>query len=157
MPHASARRALIAAGAALLLAAVPLHAATLYKWVDEKGVTHYTETPPEGRKATPVELKGVTSDAPPKEPDWKQREIDLRRQRIEKNQAEERDRARAERAAADRKNRCIRAQRALLVLQQQRPTYTVDERGEKSYMDDAERRLEAERWARERDAHCDAR
>lgn len=41
--------------AAALALALPLHAET-YKWVDEKGVTHYSSTPPTGAvKATVIE------------------------------------------------------------------------------------------------------
>jgi hypothetical protein len=32
-------------------------AAQVYKWVDEKGVTHYGERPPQGRKASEVPNK----------------------------------------------------------------------------------------------------
>ena len=39
----------------LVLAAVAAPAcAQVYKWVDERGVTHYGERPPQGRKATEV-------------------------------------------------------------------------------------------------------
>jgi hypothetical protein len=39
----------------LLLAALPLAAgAQAYRWVDEKGQVHYTQTPPPGKNAQPV-------------------------------------------------------------------------------------------------------
>lgn len=41
---------LAAAGVALLLNAAAAHA-QVYKWVDAKGVTHYSDTPPPGRAA----------------------------------------------------------------------------------------------------------
>ena len=47
--------------------------AQVYKWVDERGVTHYGERPPQGRKSTEVPHKlgtpaapaGATRESPP--------------------------------------------------------------------------------------------
>jgi hypothetical protein len=39
----------------LVLAMTPGGAA-VYRWVDDKGVTHYSETPPPDKKAKEVEL-----------------------------------------------------------------------------------------------------
>jgi len=38
--------------------------AQVYKWVDERGVTHYGERPPQGRKSTEVPHKLGTPAAP---------------------------------------------------------------------------------------------
>jgi predicted nucleic acid-binding Zn-ribbon protein len=40
----------------LTLVAVLLCGAELYKWVDENGVVHYSETPPQDQAATAIEL-----------------------------------------------------------------------------------------------------
>jgi hypothetical protein len=51
--------------AAALSLALPLHAET-YKWVDEKGVTHYSSTPPTGAvKATVIEERVSVMPADP--------------------------------------------------------------------------------------------
>ena len=51
--------------AAALSLALPLHAET-YKWVDEKGVTHYSSTPPAGAvKATVIEERVSVMPADP--------------------------------------------------------------------------------------------
>jgi len=49
----------------LVLAAIasPTYA-QVYKWVDERGVTHYGERPPQGRKASEVPHKLGTPPAP---------------------------------------------------------------------------------------------
>lgn len=39
-----------------------LAAADVYKWKDEHGVVHYSQTPPPGRPATPL---GIETEAPP--------------------------------------------------------------------------------------------
>ena len=155
MPHAATRRALIGAAACAAFALLPAHG--IYKWVDEKGVTHFSEhPPPDGRKATKVEPR-VTSpspDARPKE-DWKQRELELRKQRIEREQKDEHRKAVEHNRSADRKNRCAYAQRQLHIVSSQRPVYSVNEKGERVYLEDNDRAAEATQWRKEIEANCD--
>lgn len=42
---------------ALVLAAMPVMAQTVYRWVDEQGVTHFSSTPPEGMQAEELHLR----------------------------------------------------------------------------------------------------
>lgn len=44
----------------LLLALAPGVRAEIYKWIDESGYIHYTDTPPEGREQS-LEIKGSIS------------------------------------------------------------------------------------------------
>lgn len=46
---------------ALVMALAAPAGAAIYKWVDEKGVTHYGEKAPEGAKATTVKVTDTTS------------------------------------------------------------------------------------------------
>jgi hypothetical protein len=140
------RRAIIA-GIALVSAAA---LADMYKWVDEKGITHYSESPPPdeatAKKATKMELKVVPPSSPDAKPyDWKAKEADSRTQNVQKVQEE---RAKAEAAAkvtAERKQQCEAAVRQVNLYQQQVPIYSMNDKGERSYVEDADRasRLEA--------------
>lgn len=47
--------------AALMAGAVTAEAGKYYKWVDEKGVTHYGEKAPDGAKATALKVGDTTS------------------------------------------------------------------------------------------------
>jgi hypothetical protein len=157
MPHAAVGRALIRAAfaACAALALLPAHA--IYKWVDEKGVTHFSENPPpDGRKATRIEPRVTppSSDVQPRE-DWKQRELQLRKQRIERDQKDERRKAVEHNRAAERKNRCAYAQRQLYVVSAQRPVYSVNEKGERVYLEDKDRAAEAAGWRKEVETYCD--
>jgi hypothetical protein len=58
------RRSIALAFAACLPA---LAAAQMYKWVDEKGVTHYSETPPPSGKSETLSIKPRSAPEPPKE------------------------------------------------------------------------------------------
>jgi len=71
----------------LFLAAVPISHA-MYKWVDEKGVTHYSETAPPDGKAQKIELKPSAPAEGSAVPagTWKQRDLESRQRRIEKDQ-----------------------------------------------------------------------
>lgn len=47
--------------AAIVLASSPAAANTFYRWVDDNGVTHYAERPPEGRASEAVRTWGAPS------------------------------------------------------------------------------------------------
>ena len=155
MPHPAPRRAVILLVAAL--AATP--AGAIYKWVDEKGVTHFSQDPPpDGRKATKVEPKVTPPSGPAAAPtDWKKKEQDSRKQRIEREQGDEAAKARAHNEAAERANRCNRAKRDLEVLSLQVPVYSRNERGERVYVEDKDRESEKAAARRVIEANCDGR
>ena len=146
------RRPAAAAAVAVLVAcvgALPVPCAgQVYKWVDEKGVTQYSEKPPPGTKAqaigTPAPRSGVEDKAKPK-PEvktWQQQEIEFKQRQIEaeeKRQKQEAEDAKARRQAALKREACIDARHNMAVLQEQRPVYEIDEKGERRYLDDKER------------------
>jgi hypothetical protein len=142
----------------LFLAAVIPDVAAVYKWVDEKGVTHYTEEPPPDRKATKVEIKpsAPTSRGADSPDDWKQREYEFRKNRLDKEKAEATEKQKTERDAAGRRNRCLRARHALDILQS-RPVYRINERGERVFIEDKERAKETEEWREIARENCDTR
>ena len=155
MPHAATRRAVILLVAAI--AATPAWA--IYKWVDEKGVTHFSQDPPpDGRKATKVEPKVTPPSSTPAAPtDWKKKEQDSRKQRIERDQSDEAAKAKAHNEAAERANKCNRAKRDLEVLNRQAPVYSRNERGERVYVEDKDRESEKAAARRIIEANCDGR
>ncbi len=146
--------------ASLLALALPASAA-MYKWVDEKGVTHYSESPPpEGTQAKKLDLPAVSSDAPPVKSetpeDWKGREIEFRRRMLQKEKTEASEKAATNNAAAARKGRCIEARRRLDLLAAGRPLYHVDEKGERVYMEESDRAAETAKWRKDADQYCDS-
>ena len=141
MPHAAAGRAL---ALALALAAFSAGAQTMYKWVDEKGTTHFSENPPpDGKKATKVEPKVIPPSpeaaAPRNDPQsWRKQEADFRKRQVESRQREEADaRERAERA-----QNCERAKRRIAFLTNTHRIHRDNADGTRSYMTDAERDAE---------------
>ncbi len=125
----------------------------LYKWVDEKGVVHYSDTPPVGKPGQKLNIAPpppLDSQAPQRSRSWQEQLQDSneRRHQEEKQQMEARQKAR------EAEQKCLRARSALDSLQRDRPLYRVDQQGERVFMEDAERRRLAESWQQQADAHC---
>jgi hypothetical protein len=139
---------------ALCLAAFSAAAQTMYKWVDEKGTTHFSEYPPPDGKATKMDVKpGVPESAAPRgADDWKQRDLESRQRRVQKD-AQEADARR--RDQAQRGQRCRHAREGLDTVKNSRRVFNLDSKGERVYMEDQDRPAEIEKWSREVQRNCD--
>ena len=146
---------------ALSFFAVVAVGATLYKWQDDHGVTHYSETPPSDRKAKAIPLQPTpatnSGGSLPATKSWQEKDIEFRKRRVERQEAEkiqEENEAAAKREAAIRKQNCIRVWQNLQTLQTQRVVYSLDEKGEPVYFDDARRSAEIEKAKQEIQSYC---
>lgn len=121
----------------LLWALLAPAAAQVYKWVDEKGVTHYGERPPQGRKANEVEQRLANPAAPGKaaQPDWKEQEIEFNKRRIKSEQTESRNKERE----ANQRHACEQARYQLNRIKSANRLYRLDEKGERVYQSEEER------------------
>jgi hypothetical protein len=148
MPHATAERALIAL-AGLILAAGVAQAQTMYKWVDEKGTTHFSENPPpdDGKtKASKVEPKvtppsspaSASRDTPEK---WRAQEADFKRRQVERNQREET----SEREKAQRANACESAKRRVAFLANTHRIFRDNADGSRTWLTDSQREQEIDK------------
>ena len=162
----------------LLLLLLPIAAgllgATLYKWVDEKGVTHYSETPPATQKAQEIRIQpspvpaaegGKPTQAPPSPSaeggkaapakTWEEKALEAQRRREAAEQQEEKERALAQEVAQERRKRCLAAQQRLQALQADSPAYRIKQRGERVFVDDAKLAAEIAKTNREIQSYCD--
>jgi hypothetical protein len=126
--------------AACVLAAPSAFADAMYKWVDEKGVTHFSSDPPPDGKAQKIDVKPAppSSSAPPKPltlEEVRKRALDLHDERLAKEKRDEDAKA----AAEKQKARCLQARDNLEGLERARRIYSLNERGERVYVDDNER------------------
>jgi uncharacterized protein DUF4124 len=124
--------------------ALSVHGQQIYKWVDDKGVTQYTTTPPPGGKAQTI--KTAPAPAAPATRTWQEQEIEFRARQVERAEARHKQ-EQAQKDAAWRRAACATAQQDLRALKEQRPVYRQDEKGKRQYLDDPQR-AEAERTAR---------
>jgi hypothetical protein len=139
-----------------LLALLPLCAAAqMYKWVDEKGVTHYSETPPPDGKGGKVDIKPTGPAGPSAPTDWKQKEMDARQQRIQKEQQDQQQKSQEVNQASARRNNCLESQRQLSIVQAARPVFQVNEKGEKVYLEDTDRQVQIDGWKSNVKKYCD--
>jgi hypothetical protein len=118
--------------AALLAASVPAYA-QMYKCVDERGVTSYSDKPRPGCKGKEVDIRPIPPVSGQVTPDTSNvagREADFRRRQIERGQADARD-------EAERKQQCEQLKREYARLQfPGRLAVSVDAKGERVYMED---------------------
>lgn len=135
--------------------------AEVYKWTDENGVTHYSQTPPpSGQEAEIEDIPDSTNDAGLGEPDdamasesgsdpGQLSAADLARQEL----ASRRE-YRAEEYAANQAL-CQEARESLDELEPSRRVYYTNEEGETERMDDQERVDEVQRLKNVLSANCE--
>jgi hypothetical protein len=112
--------------------------AQVYKWVDENGKVQYGDRPPDKVKAAPVGIMPGPADSPVAKPDdWKQKDLDSQRRKIERERQEQGPRA--QQAEANRAAQCSDSRRRLGVLQEQLPVYQRNDKGERVYIEDKDR------------------
>jgi hypothetical protein len=117
--------------AALLAASVSAQA-QMYKCVDERGVTSYSDSPRAGCKGKEVDIRPippVSGELKPDTSDIAGREADFRRRQIERSDAQADE-------EAGRKQECERMRREYARLQFPGRLSVVDAKGERTYIDD---------------------
>ena len=153
MPYLATGRA-IALG--MLVAALPAAAQTMYKWVDEKGVTHFSEHPPADakneKKATKVTPKVIPpSNSGAYDPNaWKGKEAEARKRQVSRGQQEQAD----AKDAAKQAEACERARGRLSMLQTTAPIFRTNPDGSRTYMEDKTREAEMARAKEAADQAC---
>jgi uncharacterized protein DUF4124 len=142
----------------LLLCAAPSFA-QMYKWVDDKGVTHYSESPPPGRKSQQIQTTPSTSPAPtpkPAEPasTWGDKERAFRQRTIEREYAEETKRKKDAERVAMRREACLEARYMIEALNSGVPVYKLNEKGEREYLADNVRADSLRRAKENAETYC---
>lgn len=121
---------------ALLLLFVALPAsAQMYKCVDERGVTHYTDKPRPDCKGNPVDIRPIPSisgKGAPASRDLASQDADFKRRQIEREQAEAKDKATLD-------QHCSRLRREESWLTHSGRITRTDAQGKREFIDDAAR------------------
>ncbi len=118
--------------AGALGSAIPASADAVYKWVDDKGVTHFSQTPPDARDAQRLDVR--TAPASPAETP----KADATKDADAKKDADGKP-ERTEAQKKERAERCKNAQEALAKLQSPEPVTRYGDRGEQYLVADEER------------------
>src|SRR6266853_49667 len=126
----------------ILLATAAPAFAQVYKWVDERGVTHYGERPPQGGKASEVPNRlaspapgGVTgsqgnSASSPRQGEIPPRDPEPRHGTVQTEQT-------ADRQTTRRQEQCNQQRDLLARLKQSPPSFTLNEKGERVQTDNS--------------------
>jgi len=135
-------------------------AAAVYKWVDDQGATHYSEKPPQGKKPPEVPIRSqpapATSQGPQSGPKtWQQQEAEFQQRRVEQEERRIKKQALDQAGAQDRMRACLDARHDLHALEQQRPVYTINAKGEREYIEDKKRDQVRERLRQIVEQTCD--
>lgn len=117
-----------------LLVAFPAYA-QMYKCVDERGVTHYSDKPRPGCKGGKVDIQPippVSGKTAPRADDLARQDADFKRRQLEREQAEATDKAALQ-------ERCARLRYEHSVLSAGTRVFSFNSQGERVYVEDANR------------------
>jgi len=120
--------------AVVLAAFGPAHA-QMYKCVDERGVTHYSDKPQAGCKGGKVDIQGsppISGQVTPRADDLSKQDADFKRRQLEREQTQT-----AEKKALE--SRCARLRQELAVLNAGTRIGRITPQGDRVYMEDATR------------------
>ncbi len=137
----------------LLLAVVPgvAMSASVYKWTDENGVTHFGDRQPTGAKAERVNVRsGTSSDAAGNKQSPQERLQDM--QDRQEGEAEKRQETAVEEARRKQREANCATARSNLDVIDRNARIRIEEDGEQRYLSEeeiAEKRAEFERIAEE--------
>lgn len=124
--------------AALLAIALPAQA-QVYKCVDERGVTHYSDKPRPGCKGGLVNIQGQPPISgqveSPSKPEPAREDAEFKRRQIERDTAEASSKA----VKAASAQRCSQLRRELNLLTNAGRITKVNEKGERVFVDDSAR------------------
>ena len=153
MPHLAIGRTLALAAA---LAALGAGAQAMYKWVDEKGTTHFSQQPPPDEKTEKKASKVTPKVIPPANPSaydpnaWKSKETEARQRQISKG---EQDAVEAQ-DSQKRQANCDRARSRIAFLQNTHRIYRDNPDGTRTFMEESQRAAEIQRATEYAEATC---
>lgn len=126
--------------AALSLAAAPA-GAEMYRWIDEQGKVQYSDQPPPAKAKSGTKLNISNQPAAPAataEKSAKDKELEFRKRQTDAADADAKQK-KAEEEKQTRAANCDSARKNLRSLEESGRIFTYDEKGERTYMSDAER------------------
>lgn len=116
--------------------------AQIYQWKDESGRTFYSDKPPVGnvRQQQKIESEAPPANASPQKT-VADRELEFRKRQKESLESGEKTR-KEQAAASDMKENCENARRQLQLLESGERVALRDDKGERYFMEDAQREQE---------------
>jgi hypothetical protein len=144
------KRALLLA--ALCLALASPAGAQVYKWKDADGKTVISDKPPPGQLPVPKQEDSVP-EAAPAQPSLADRELEFRKRRQEARENAEKAEKEAA-AAAGKEENCRNVRRQLQTLESGERIALRGDKGERYFLNDAQRAQEVAKAKQYLDAQC---
>lgn len=137
---------------AILLLALPAQA-QMYKCVDARGVTAYSDKPCPGGKGKEVDIQGqppISGKVAPHGEDLKAAERDFQKREAQR----ERERRAEAKSLQERQKRCDTQRAQLQRLEEQRRIASVNAKGERVFLDDGSRQQRMEQLRADISRQC---
>jgi len=118
--------------------------AQVYKWVDERGVTHYESSPPptaQGVKAKTLDIPATASTTEPSE-SWQDKDSAFQARYDQRKAQQAKEEAAQQKAQAARMSACLHAQTSLNNILRAGRVYRVDAQGNRVFLDEDQRTQE---------------
>jgi len=132
-------------------------AGKVYKWVDEKGVTHYGEQPPTAGEAKTIRTTGTLPsdhEEAVKNLDTIKKKIDEDAQARVKRKEQVAEKEKEADAAATLKKNCDQTRENIKTLQEKARVQETLANGERKYLDENERKAKMEENQKYLDTYC---
>ncbi|MGH8582961.1 MAG: DUF4124 domain-containing protein [Gammaproteobacteria bacterium] len=128
--------------------------AETYKWTDEQGQVHYSQSPPPGRPAqTIAPPPKVDTEAAIKALEEQKKRMEKGAKKVEKQAKKAAEKQQTEKHEADRKQACETWRQNLEKLRNV-PVYKTTVEGGREYLTDDQRQAETESTERKVAEHC---
>lgn len=134
--------------------------AQVYKWVDSSGKVQYGDQPPPSNKIQKLKVEkssptvqSAEGEKTPVAKSMADKEIEFRKRRVEAEEAQKKQDKQANEAKQKQDN-CINARGNLRSMQESGRIVKYDEKGERTFLDDAGRQQAIEKAQKEVDTWC---
>lgn len=128
--------------------------AQIYQWKDENGKTIISDKPPTGNVIQQKKIDTESSSvAPATQKTAADRELEFRKRQKESKESAEKT-SKEQTAAAEQKENCDNGRRHLQVLESGERIAMRDDKGERYFMEDAQRQLEIQKTRKSIEQNC---
>mgnify|MGYP006424353159 CR=1 FL=1 len=137
---------------------VPLAAEQYYRWTDETGNTHYSERPPPGVDARPINIQTHsptpdTQDKTRTQPQTAAETDEQEEERADQSKKQE-QRPDSEAVAEVKRQNCTKAKEALEIFANNARIRVRDDSGQIRYLSPEEKKERRKRYEKMRDENC---
>lgn len=143
----------------ILITPFPATAEDFYRWTDESGNTHYTQNPPPGVDAQPVDIRTRSPKPQPRTDQGDNSQSDSEDDQEDGQQSaepkEEKERPDKEAVAEAKRRNCERAKEALQTLANNARVQVKDDDGQRRYLSPEEKEKQRKRYETMRDENCE--